>query len=130
MMKMAKTFAGAILLASMAVGTPSLAADFHGAMAYDADTGAHGWASDYTSKKKAQTRALKECWVYGNACEVVATVTNGCVALAKREQSKPVSAWAEAPEIAAAESAALNDCKAKANGKDCTLVSKFCALPQ
>lgn len=119
----------AIALA-LTLGGHASANDFHGAMAYDAATGAHGWASDYTSKKKAETRALKECWVYGNACEVVATVTNACVALAKWGQAKPVSAWAEAPDMATAKSTALTDCKAKSKGKECELVSNFCALAE
>ncbi len=127
-MNLGKAVGLTAVLIGLIMGGPALANDFHGAMAYDAKTGAHGWASDYTSKKKAQNRALKECWVYGNECEVVATVTNACVALARRGSSEPVSAWAEAPDLASAETSALSDCKSKANGKDCELVSKFCAL--
>ncbi len=119
-----------VVIAGVAIGGAAFANDYHGAMAYDASTGAHGWASDYTSKRRAETRALKECWVYGNSCEVVATVTNACVALAKRGQSNPVSAWAEAADQSSAQATALSDCKSKANGKDCELVSTFCALPQ
>ena len=127
-MTFARLVSFGVLAIGLGLGQPAAANDFHGAMAYDSKTGAHGWASDYTSKKKAEARALKECWVYGNECEVVATVTNACVALARVGQSKPVSAWAEAGDLATAESTALADCKSKAKGKDCATVAKFCAL--
>ena len=52
-MTMARLLSFGVLALGLGFSQPAAANDFHGAMAYDSKTGAHGWASDYTSKKKA-----------------------------------------------------------------------------
>ena len=54
---------------------------WYGAIAYHHPSGSIGWATDRRTSREARTEALRQC---GHAkCEIVATVTRGCSALAK-----------------------------------------------
>ena len=53
----------------------------HGAIALQRDTGRFGYASDALTSRAAKLEALKQC--ADPRCEVVATFTNACGALAR-----------------------------------------------
>src|SRR5262245_25562845 len=53
----------------------------HGAIAYHAESGSVGWATDRKSSRDAKVDALRQC--NHEKCEVVAEVNRGCAALAR-----------------------------------------------
>jgi hypothetical protein len=53
----------------------------HGAIAFHQASGSVGWATDRRTSREARVEALKQCG--SDQCVVVATVTQGCAALAR-----------------------------------------------
>jgi hypothetical protein len=78
----------ALLLLAMAWIAPAEARDVsksasppHAAIAYHAETGSVGWATDRKTGRDAKVEALRQCG--HERCEVVAEVSRGCAALAR-----------------------------------------------
>jgi hypothetical protein len=106
-----------------------LASDYFGALAYDAETGAHGWSTDYADREDAAARALGECWIYGAQCEIVATIENACAAMGKSNQSN-AHGWAQASNLTGAVEGALASCVQNgAKAGSCDIIMQICPLP-
>ena len=79
--------AALLLLGVLACGqgfardAPPTRNQLYGAIAYHHPSGSIGWATDRRTSREARTEALKLC--RHDKCEIAATVTRGCVALAK-----------------------------------------------
>jgi uncharacterized protein DUF4189 len=56
---------GALLVSTL--GSPALADDKYGAIAFSQNTGHHGYSCNYDSRGGAEARALDEC---GRSCTV------------------------------------------------------------
>ena len=54
---------------------------YYGAIAYDAASNTAGWATDRRTAREAKTEALRQCGQ--PKCEIVASITRGCGAVAK-----------------------------------------------
>jgi hypothetical protein len=79
----------------------------HGAIAFHQKSGSVGWATDRRSSREARLEALKQCG--HEECVVVATVTQGCAALAKDSSKFIVQKGATQQE---AQTKALSKCGA------------------
>ena len=89
---------------------------YYGAIAYYAETNSVGWATDRRSAREAKVEALKQC---GNEkCEVVASITRGCGALARQGKKFSVQKGATGDE---AKAKALRRC-----GPNCEIVAWTC----
>ncbi len=80
---------------------------YHGAIAYHHPSGSVGWATDRRTSREAKIEALRQC--AHERCEVVASVTRGCAALAKDAKKHVVQKGATRQE---AEAKALRHCGA------------------
>jgi hypothetical protein len=89
---------------------------YYGAIALSRADGAVGWSYDFSTKRKAGKRALKECRKASDtpwSCRKVAWVRNGCLALAVRWNDNGTIArykWGVGRNKAPAYRAALNKC--------------------
>jgi hypothetical protein len=114
--------AAALLIAFLLV-LPAAGADraptrnqSYAAIAYYAPTDSVGWATDRKSAREAKIEALKQCG--HERCEVVASITRGCGALARQPNKFAVQKGATRSE---AETKALKRC-----GAQCQVVAWTC----
>jgi len=98
--------ASSAAIAGLMFAAPAGAAgDVYAAIAFAPDTGSIGWAVDVDSRAEAEANATSQC--ADNGCEIVASVVNGCVALAVADDGS----WAgsHGPDRATAEADALGE---------------------
>ena len=114
---------GALLLLALAWITPAGARDVsktanspHAAIAYHAETGSVGWATDRKTGRDAKVEALRQCG--HEKCEVVAEVNRGCAALAREGKRHSTQKGATRQE---AEAKALHHC-----GERCEIAAWTC----
>ena len=88
----------------------------YGAIAYHAGTDSVGWATDRKSAREAKVEALRQC--SHEKCEVIASVTRGCAALARAPKKFAVQKGATRLE---AETKALRRC-----GPGCEAIAWTC----
>lgn len=89
---------------------------YHGAIAYHHASGSVGWATDRHTSREARIEALRQCG--HERCEVVASVTRGCAALARDAKKHAVQKGATRQE---AEAKALRRC-----GERCEVAAWTC----
>ena len=107
---------GIACLQAFARDLPPTRNQFYGAIAYHHASGSMGWATDRRTSREARTEALKLC--RHEKCEIVATVTRGCVALAKDVKKFVIQRGATRQE---AETKALRRC-----GERCEIAAWTC----
>ncbi|HZQ71917.1 MAG TPA: DUF4189 domain-containing protein [Burkholderiales bacterium] len=90
---------------------------YYAAIAYHAETNSVGWSTDRRSAREAKVEALKQCG--HERCEVVASITRGCGALARVEGGK--FAVQKGATRAEAETKALKRC-----GPKCQVLAWTC----
>ena len=78
----------------------------YGAVAYERDSGAHGYAYDFSTERAASVAALRECG--RRECEVLVAFRNGCGAVADGPVPQPIAARGATSDEA--ESKALKAC--------------------
>ena len=88
----------------------------HGAIAYHAESGSVGWATDRKTSRDAKVEALRQC--AHEKCEVVASVNRGCAALARNGKKHSVDKGVTRQE---AEAKALRRC-----GEICEIAAWTC----
>jgi hypothetical protein len=91
---------------------------FHGAIAYDAASGAHGFSYDFQGSRQAKEAALAQCGK--PECVVLVSFKNSCAALAQGAKRSFTSQGATRAE---AETRAMARCDDK---KACKLVAWSC----
>jgi hypothetical protein len=110
--------AAPLVLAALAAA-PAIAASpqggNHGAIVFNAKTGAWGYAVDRPTSRAAAIEAERQC---GEGCDVAKTFRSGCAALAARNGRYAIEI---APTRTAAEHRALERCKA-----DCQILIWAC----
>jgi len=111
-----------LIAAAVCVTDPALARvvmkkGAYGAIALQRDTGQFGYAVDSTTSRAAKIEALKQC--AHPRCEVVASFSNACGALARGPKKYFPATGAVRPE---AETKALRLCAAK----ECEIVAWAC----
>jgi hypothetical protein len=89
---------------------------YYAAIAYHGPTNSVGWATDRKSAREAKLEALKQCG--HERCEVVASITRGCGALARDANKYAVQKGATRNE---AETKALKRC-----GSQCQVLAWTC----
>ena len=106
-MKLAAVIVGTALLSMPAAAQ---AADYYGAFAFSQNTGASGWAKNYSSKAEAEGAALQVCFQTQGAtdCKVSYSFVNSCAALAVGGDNGWGADWGVNTQ--AAENKALNTC--------------------
>lgn len=105
-----------IALPATAREEPRKSAANHGAIAYHAASRNVGWAADRRTRRDAQREALRQC---GHPqCEIVASVSGNCAALARNDERHVTQAGATRAE---AEARALRRC-----GAGCESVAWVC----
>ena len=87
-----------------------------GAIAYHAESGSVGWATDRRTSRDAKVEALRQC--AHERCEVVAAVNRGCAALARNGKKHSVDKGVSRQE---AEAKALRRC-----GEKCEIAAWTC----
>jgi hypothetical protein len=118
---------GAALIALLALGAlcaspagardePRRGTSVHGAIAYHPESGSVGWATDRKSSREAKVEALRQCG--HEKCEVMASVSRGCAALARSTKKHAVQNGVTRQE---AESKALRRC-----GDQCEIAAWTC----
>ena len=112
-----------MLVLSLCFSAAALAADrsptrnqTYAAIAYHADTKSVGWSTDRKSARDAKVEALRQC--NNDRCEVVASITRGCGALAKGAKKHVVQKGATREE---AQAKALKQC-----GPGCEILAWTC----
>ena len=90
---------------------------FHGAIALQRDTGQLGYATDALTSRAAKIEALKQCM--DPRCEVVASFSNACGALARGPEKHVAATGATRQE---AETKALRLCASR----DCSVAAWAC----
>ena len=88
----------------------------YGAIAYYAESGSVGWATDRRTSRDAKVDALRQC--AHERCEVVASVSRGCAALARNGKKHSVDKGVTRQE---AEAKALRRC-----GEKCEIAAWTC----
>ena len=88
----------------------------YGAIAYHAESSSVGWATDRKSAREAKVEALRQCG--HEKCEVVASITRGCGALARDPKKFVVQKGATRNE---AQAKALKLC-----GPQCEILAWTC----
>ena len=89
---------------------------FFGAIAYHPESGSVGWATDRRTSREARIEALRQCG--HEKCEVVASVSRGCAALARNAKKHAVQKGVTRQE---AEAKALRRC-----GEKCEIAAWTC----
>lgn len=89
---------------------------YYAAIAYHAESNSVGWATDRRTAREAKVEALRQCG--HEKCEVVASITRGCGALARQGRKTVVQKGATGDE---AKAKALKRC-----GPDCEIVAWTC----
>ncbi len=90
-----------------------------GAIAYGARSTAGGWAHGKATASAANNAALSECRKNGDDCELVASLSSGCAAVAAVE-SKGVFAVGQGSTRQQAQSRAMNACTSQ-HGSGCEI---------
>jgi hypothetical protein len=85
--------------------------DMFGAIAYNIDNGAYGWAVDRVTQMEADAAALEHC---GQGCEVVVQFKNTCAAIALGDDN--AWGWARADQKAVAQRNAVANCAKHGTG--------------
>jgi hypothetical protein len=109
----------ALLLAALAASAadrPPTRNQYYAAIAYYAETNSVGWATDRRTAREAKVEALRQCG--HEKCEVVASITRGCGALARQGKKFAVQKGATRDE---AQTKALKRC-----GASCEVVAWAC----
>ena len=88
----------------------------HAAIAYHAESGSVGWATDRKTGRDAKVEALRQCG--HEKCEVVAEVNRGCAALAREGKKHSTQKGATRQE---AEAKARHRC-----GEKCEIAAWTC----
>lgn len=88
----------------------------HAAIAYHAESGSVGWATDRKTDRDAKAEALRQCG--HEKCEVVSAVSRGCAALARDMKKHSVEKGVTRQE---AETKALRRC-----GEKCEIAAWTC----
>jgi hypothetical protein len=79
----ATTVYAALTLAGVALySTVAEAQDRYGAIAFSESSGADGWSSEHPTRRSAEQRALNQCALQADDCQVVVWFRNACGALA------------------------------------------------
>jgi len=91
-------------------------ASVHAAIAYHAESGAVGWATDRKTSREAKLEALRQC--SHPRCEVVGEASRGCLALARIARKHVVQKGVTREE---AEAKALRRC-----GDGCQIAAWTC----
>lgn len=99
----------------------------YGAIAYGAKSTAYGTSSDQATQQEAERGALADCRQNGDDCQLVASFSNGCAAVAAIE-SKAVYSTGNGDTEQAAEDAALKTCE-RTHGRGCEIAVWNCAIP-
>lgn len=89
---------------------------YHGSIAYHAESDSVGWATDRRTSREAKIEALRQCG--HEKCEVVASVTTGCAALAREGKKFVVQKGITRQE---AEAKAMRRC-----GAQCAIAAWTC----
>jgi hypothetical protein len=112
MLRLAAALFSLALLLLAGAGPIAAAGPKYAAIAVDKASLSYGWAQGYATLAKAKHWALSECRSDSgpsNNCKVVATVQNGCVAVAYKNTAHGHKlGWAIGSTKHAAEQAALN----------------------
>ena len=95
---------------------PRRGSSAYGAIAYHPESGAVGWATDRKSSREARVEALRQCG--HERCEVIASVSRGCAALARSQKKHSVQTGVTRQE---AEAKALRRC-----GEQCEVAAWTC----
>ena len=114
------------LVLGLAAQVAPARADTYAAIAYSEQTRADAWAYDTQSAEEANQRALSSCKQRGAGCQVVASFSNSCAALAVGVNNR--FAASQALNKQQAESEASNACRIK-GGDRCDIKVAFCANP-
>jgi hypothetical protein len=129
----------ALLLASGAVTAAALAAPAEAApstpspvttkapswvaIAFSPDSGAYGWATNYSTEGGADSNATDQCIAHGGKqCQIQIGVENQCAALASVNSNYPGTIL-----TAAGEGATLQQAEQNAVGFDGTLITAHCS---
>jgi hypothetical protein len=99
----------------------------YGAIAYGAKSTAYGTSSDQRTQQEAERGALADCRQNGDDCELVASFSQGCAAVAAIE-SKGVFSTGKGDTEQKAEDAALQTCE-RVDGRGCEIEVWNCATP-
>jgi hypothetical protein len=117
-MKLALVLAAALCsAAAFAANRAPTRNQTYAAIAYHPDSNSVGWASDRKSAREAKVDALRQC--NNEKCEVVASITRGCGALAKTAKKFSVQKGATREE---AQAKALKQC-----GAGCEVLAWACS---
>jgi len=95
---------------------PRTRSSLFGAIAYHPESGSVGWATDRRTSREAKIEALRQC--AHEKCEVVASVTRGCAAVARNAKKHVVQKGVTRQE---AEAKALRRC-----GAQCEIAAWTC----
>lgn len=117
----------AVLVAVVAPALAAQRADSYGAIAYGPKSSAWGNASGESSAEDAKQKALSFCARRGDDCEVVASFSNTCAAVAVVEATGATFV-ATNEKRGSAESQAMTACTQK-NRSGCRMAASICALP-
>lgn len=98
----------------------------YGAIAYGAGTQAVGWAYDQPDSNTAERSALAYCKKHGDDCELVASFSNSCAAVAAASNGKFAVGQGDTRDDA--QSSALSRCAESAGGQ-CDIQAWSCAKP-
>lgn len=104
------------------------AADNFGAFAFSQNTGASGWAKNFTSQSEAESAALGYCrdTQGANDCKVAYSFVNSCAALAVGGDNGWGADWGVNKQ--AAQNKALNTCSGYSY--DCKVIMSECSNGQ
>lgn len=108
----------AAIAAVLLLSPASARAEYFGAIAYNPNTGAHGYSYDYGDRYSAERRALNEC---AGRCQVAVWFRNACGALAVGHSGWG-SGWGS--DRQRAEYEAINVCQRHTGG--CSIVRWVC----
>jgi len=118
-MKAALFLAVSLLLSAVSAAAADKAPtknQYYAAIAYHAESNSVGWATDRRTAREAKVEALRQCG--HEKCEVVASITRGCGALARQGKKIAVQKGATGDE---AKAKALKRC-----GPGCEIVAWTC----
>ena len=108
---------------------PKRFAGAHGAIAYDAESGAWGLADPATDAASAKQSALAYCAKHGHGCEIVESFANACAAVAA--DTGDALDWAIDADRATAATKAIAKCGAKSkSGPRCFVRLLRCYSPE
>lgn len=99
----------------------------YGAIAYGAKSTAYGTSANQRTQQGAERGALADCRSNGDDCQLVASFSQGCAAVAAIE-SKGVFSTGSGDTEQAAEDAALRTCE-RVHGRGCEIEVWNCATP-